>query len=107
MRIYLKNKRVITGDVKNTFGLHGMQKTKVLAEQAILVRFSVIMEMQTGTDEDIQQHQAEKGDENTLLSYGVHQTRVYPRLVRLSNANGCQKYSEWRSDGMKYSRVFI
>jgi hypothetical protein len=84
-----------------------MQKTEVLAEQAIFVGFSVIMEMQTGTDEDIQQHQTEKGDENTLLSYGVHQTKVYPRLIRLSNANGCQKDSEWSSDGMKLNRVFI
>jgi hypothetical protein len=55
MRIYMKNKRVIAGDGKHTFGLHGMQEVGVLAQQAVFVGLAVTVEMQTGADKYIEE----------------------------------------------------
>ena len=55
MRIYMKNKRIVAGDGKHTFGLHGMQEVGVLAQQAVFVGLAVTVEMQTGADKYIEE----------------------------------------------------
>jgi ATP-dependent protease HslVU (ClpYQ) peptidase subunit len=68
MRIYMKNKRVIAGDGKHTFGLHGMQKVGVLAQQAVLVGLAVTVEMQAGTDKYIEEYETEDQDKQAVFS---------------------------------------
>ena len=96
IRMDLKNKGEIAGDGKDALGLHGVQKTEMLAEQAIPVDFAVGMEVQTGTDEYIQQNQAETGDEKTLLSYGVHQSKSVPEIDTLVKCKWFSKEFPWQ-----------